>query len=111
VKRKIVGIEGVIDEEEVKSGYQEMAHFMMDVVLTTFVEFRLWESSQGGREIESTPLAYKYELGKDLVGPKELCNLTRKMCELYGQYKSPHLGYIIEVRVRYMKSVHQVPSR
>lgn len=59
-KRKIVDIEGVTDEEEVKKGYQKMAHFRTDVDLTIFEEFMLWELGQGGREFETTPPAYKY---------------------------------------------------
>jgi len=35
-KSKIVGIEGVTNEEEVEKGYQEMAHFRTDVDLTIF---------------------------------------------------------------------------
>ena len=64
VKRKIVGIEGVTHEEELKEGYQEMAHFRTDVDLTTFEKFRLQESSQGGHEIESTPLHTSMSLVK-----------------------------------------------
>lgn len=44
----------MIDEMEVKRGYQEMAHFRTDIELSIFEEFRLWESGQGSREIEST---------------------------------------------------------
>ena len=50
-------------------------------------EFMQWELCQGGREIQSAPLAYKFELGKDLVDRKELRNLPTRVRDLHDWYK------------------------